>query len=366
MAGRRGRSWSTSISNALRAHGLTSTDVTNAITAQNVVLPSGLSKIGEQQYPIRLNMQPQLISELNDVPIKTVNGTPILMRDVAFVRDGSPPQLNVVRQNGRDSVLVTILKNGEASTLSVVDNVKSFLPTIRAAAPKDMKITPLFDQSVFVSGAISDVVREALIAAGLTGAMILMFLGSWRSTLVVLVSIPLAILTSLTVLTALGETINIMTLGGLALAVGILVDDATVAIENTYRLMEEGRGFKDSVVEGAAGIAKPTLIATLAICSAFVSVFFLTDAPKFLFTPQAMAVVFAMLASYVLSRTLVPIMIDVLVASEYERRHGEHAAADKKAQGLFRALPRRLRTRLRPLPPRLPRASACRDRPSLS
>ena len=323
---------------ALRAHGLTPSDVTNAITAQNVVLPSGLAKIGEQQYPVRLNMQPQVVDELNDVPIKSVNGTPILMRDVAHVRDGSPPQLNVVRQNGRASVLVTILKNGEASTLSVVDNVKRFLPTIRAAAPKDMKITALFDQSVFVSGAISDVVREALIAAGLTGAMILMFLGSWRSTLVVLVSIPLAILTSLTILTALGQTINIMTLGGLALAVGILVDDATVAIENTYRLMEEGRSFKDSVVEGAAGIAKPALISTLAICAAFVSVFFLTDAPKFLFTPQAMAVVFAMLASYLLSRTLVPIMIDVLAAAEYERRHGEGAPGRDKPLGFFARL----------------------------
>lgn len=305
---------------ALQAHGLTPTDVTSAITAQNIVVPSGLSKIGEQQYPIRLNMSPEVVDDLNNVPIKVVNGSPILIRDVAHVRDGSPPQLNVVRSDGRHSVLVTVLKNGAASTLSVVNSVKSFLPTIRAAAPKDMKITPLFDQSVFVSGAITDVVREGVIAAGLTGAMILMFLGSWRSTLIVLVSIPLAILTSLTVLTALHETINIMTLGGLALAVGILVDDATVAIENTYRLMEQGRSFKDAVVEGGAGIAKPALISTLAICAAFVSVFFLTDTPRYLFVPQAMAVVFAMLASYLLSRTLVPILIDVLVRKEYDQR----------------------------------------------
>ncbi len=318
---------------ALQAHGLTPTDVTSAITAQNIVVPSGLSKIGEQQYPIRLNMSPEVIDDLNRVPVKVVNGTPILIRDVAHVRDGAPPQLNIVRSDGRHSVLMTILKNGNASTLNVVNSVKSFLPTIRAAAPKDMKITPLFDQSVFVSGAISDVVREGTIAAALTGAMILMFLGSWRSTLIVLVSIPLAILTSLTILYFLGETINIMTLGGLALAVGILVDDATVAIENTYRLMEEGRGFKDSVVEGGAGIAKPALISTLSICSAFVSVFFLSDTPRYLFVPQAMAVVFAMLASYLLSRTLVPIMIDVLVKREYDQRR--ESEGDETPKGFF-------------------------------
>ena len=318
---------------ALQAHGLTPTDVTSAITAQNIVVPSGLSKIGEQQYPIRLNMSPEVIDELNRVPVKVVNGTPILIRDVAHVRDGNPPQLNIVRSDGRHSVLMTILKNGNASTLSVVNAVKSFLPVIRAAAPPDMKITPLFDQSVFVSGAITDVLREGITAAALTGAMILMFLGSWRSTLIVLVSIPLAILTSLTVLYFLGETINIMTLGGLALAVGILVDDATVAIENTYRLMEEGRSFKDSVVEGGAGIAKPALISTLSICSAFVSVFFLTDTPRYLFVPQAMAVVFAMLASYLLSRTLVPIMIDVLVKREYDQRH-EHEGSEEP-RGFF-------------------------------
>ncbi len=318
---------------ALQAHGLTPSDVTSAISAQNIVVPSGLSKIGEQQYPIRLNMSPEVIDDLNRVPVKTVDGTPILIQDVAHVRDGAPPQLNIVRSDGRHSVLMTILKNGSASTLSVVNAVKTFLPTIRAAAPPDMKITPLFDQSVFVSGAISDVVREGIIAAALTGAMILMFLGSWRSTLIVLVSIPLAILTSLTVLYFVGETINIMTLGGLALAVGILVDDATVAIENTYRLMEDGRSFKDSVVEGGAGIAKPALISTLSICSAFVSVFFLTDTPRYLFVPQAMAVVFAMLASYVLSRTLVPILIDVLVKREYDQRRENEG--DEKPKGFF-------------------------------
>jgi multidrug efflux pump subunit AcrB len=309
---------------ALQGYGLTPLDVTNAISAQNLTVPSGQAKIGNWQYPIRLNSAPEAISALNVLPIKVVAGTPVLVRDVAYVRDGAPPQQNIVRADGRRSILLTILKNGEASTLSVVNNVKSFLPQIRAAAPDGAKINLLFDQSVFVSGAIADVVREAATAAGLTGLMILLFLGSWRSTLVVLISIPLSILTSLSVLALLGQTINIMTLGGLALAVGILVDDATVAIENTYRLMEEGHPFRKSVVEGAAGIAKPALISTLAICAAFVSVLFLTDTPKYLFTPQALAVVFAMLTSYLLSRTLVPIAIDVLVKKEFDQRFGEH------------------------------------------
>jgi Cu/Ag efflux pump CusA len=235
---------------ALQAFGLTPADVTNAMTAQNITVPSGLAKFGAKQYVVRLNSTPEAVDTLNQVPVKIVNGSPILIRDVAYVRDGGPPQQNIVRQDGVRGLLLTILKNGNASTLSVVNTVKSLLPGIRAAAPKDMKITPLFDQSVFVSGAIGDVVREGAIAAGLTGLMILLFLGSWRSTLIVLVSIPLSILTSLAVLAALGETINIMTLGGLALAVGILVDDATVAIENTYRLLEEGKEFRPG---GGAG-----------------------------------------------------------------------------------------------------------------
>jgi multidrug efflux pump subunit AcrB len=321
---------------ALQAYGLTPADVTNAVTAQNVTVPSGLAKFGTKQYVIRLNSTPEAIDTLNQVPVKIVNGSPILIRDVAYVRDGGPPQQNIVRQDGQRGVLLTVLKNGAASTLSVVNTVKSLMPGIRAAAPPDMKITPLFDQSVFVSGAISDVLREGAIAAGLTGMMILLFLGSWRSTLIVLVSIPLSILASMAVLAALGETVNIMTLGGMALAVGILVDDATVAIENTYRLMEEGDDFKQAVVHGAAGIAKPALISTLSICCAFVSVTFLTDAPKYLFTPQALAVVFAMLASYLLSRTIVPIMIDILVKTEHEQRHAHHDAATTAKQGRIR------------------------------
>lgn len=321
---------------ALQANSLTPNDVINAMASQNVVVPSGLAKIGQIQYPIRLNSAPAALADLNDIPIKVVGGVPIRVRDVAYVRDGAPPQVNIVRANGSRSVLLQILKNGPASTLSVVQSVKNFLPQIRAAAPKGVEITPLFDQSVFVSGAIADVIREAATAAFLTGCTIFIFLGSWRSTLVVLVSIPLCILTSLAILVLIGETINVMTLGGLALAVGILVDDATVAVENTYRLMEEGNGFRKSVVEGAAGIAKPALISTLAICSAFVSVLFLQDTPKYLFTPQAFAVVFAMLTSYFLSRTLVPILIDVLVETEFYQRFGEggsHHGSAAEARG---------------------------------
>ncbi|KQO54432.1 RND transporter [Methylobacterium sp. Leaf86] len=322
---------------ALRALGLTALDVTNAMTAQNLTVPSGLAKIGEQQYPIQLNATPDAIEALNQVPIRVVGGQPVLVRDVANVRDGGPPQVNIVRADGLNSVLMRIFKNGTASTLDVVNNVKKALPDIRAAAPEGMALRELFDQSVFVSAAIEGVIHEAVIAAALTGLTILLFLGSWRSTIVVLVSIPLSILTSLAILTALGETINVMTLGGLALAVGILVDDATVAIENTYRLFEEGEPFRKSVVEGAAGIAKPALISTLSICAAFVSVFALTDTPKYLFTPQALAVVFAMLTSYVLSRTLVPVLIDVLVAREYEEHHGKGGQSPQRGR-IARAL----------------------------
>ncbi|GJE27507.1 efflux RND transporter permease subunit [Methylobacterium organophilum] len=328
---------------ALQALGLTPLEVTNAMTSQNLTIPSGLAKIGEQQYPVQLNATPDAIAQLNEIPIKVVAGQPVLVRDVAHVRDGGPPQVNIVRADGQASVLMRVLKNGNASTLDVVNNVKKALPDIRAAAPEGMEIKPLFDQSVFVSAAIEGVLHEAAIAAGLTGLTILLFLGSWRSTLIVLVSIPLCIMTSLAILAALGQTINVMTLGGLALAVGILVDDATVAIENTYRLFEEGRPFRNAVVEGAAGIAKPALISTLSICAAFVSVFALTDTPKYLFTPQALAVVFAMLTSYLLSRTLVPVLIDVLVAREYAQHHGQD-------EGLHRGrIERALGVLLRPL-----------------
>ncbi len=330
---------------ALQADGLTPQDVTNAISAQNIVEPSGQAKIGSMQYLVGLNSAPAELGGLNDIPIKVVNGRPILLHDVANVRNGSAIQQNIVHADGLRSVLLTVLKNGNASTMSVVNAVKALLPSIRAAAPKDVVITPLFDQSTFVTSSIGDVLKEGAIAAGLTGLMILLFLGSWRSTLVVLISIPLSILTSLAVLWAIGETLNTMTLGGLALAVGILVDDATVAIENTYRLLEEGKSFRQSVVQGASEIAKPALISTLAICGAFISVLFLTGAARYIFVPQALAVVFAMLASYALSRTLVPIMVDVLVKGE---GHGGHQQAPKRKtvfsriHGLFETGFRRL------------------------
>ena len=316
---------------ALAAHGMTPMDVVTAINAQSLTLPSGLAKFGQTQFIVRMNTLPNVLDRLNSMPLKLVNGTPILLRDVGYARAGGPPQQNMVHVNGALGLLLPVLKNGTSSTLNVVNAVKSMMPGIIASAPKDIHIVSLFDQSVFVSEAISEVVQEGCIAAALTGLMILLFLGSWRATLVVLVSIPLAILTSLAVCAAIGETMNVMTLGGLALAVGILVDDATVAIENTYRVLESGKGFRESVVEGGASIAKPTLISTLSICSAFVSVLFLVGAPKYIFTPQALAVVFAMLASYLLSRTLVPILIDVLVGPEHARR--EKAKADKQEGG---------------------------------
>jgi multidrug efflux pump subunit AcrB len=316
---------------ALLAQGLTPTDVTNAVNAQNLTVPSGDAKIGDKQYIVKLNAQPTTVAALNDLPIRQVNGTTVYLRDVAHVRDAWAVQQNVVRTGGKRSVLLTIIKNGEASTLDVVNRVKEALPGVRAAAPPGMEIKELFDQSVFVSDSINAVLREGAIAAGLTALMILMFLGSWRSTVVVMVSIPLSILTSIAILSAMGETINTMTLGGLALAVGILVDDSTVTIENTHRLLEDGHPFDRGVLEGAAGIAVPTLVSTLAISCVFISVVFLDGAPRYLFTPQGLAVVFAMLASYGLSRTLTPIIIRLLLRREHEERHGEH----KKEPGRF-------------------------------
>ena len=306
---------------ALRAQGLTPNDVVTAVNAQSLTLPSGDAKMGDKQFIVRVNANAQSIKALNDVPIKQVGGTTVYLRDVAHARDGWAVQQNIVRTEGKRSVLLTIIKNGDASTLDVVNHVKAALPGIQKAAPAGMHIALLFDQSVFVQSAIDSVLREGAIAAGLTALMILIFLGSWRSTIVVMVSIPLSILTSVAVLSALGQTINTMTLGGLALAVGILVDDSTVTIENTHRLLEEGGDFDEAVLEGAAGIAIPTLISTLAICVVFVSVFFLQGAAKYLFTPLAEAVVFAMLASYGLSRTLTPIIIRLLLRSEYADGH---------------------------------------------
>src|SRR5271169_4348860 len=302
----------------LAAKGLTPLDVVNAVNTQNLTLPSGTAKIGDKQYVVRTNAMPSTIADLNDMPIKYVNGATVFVKDVAQVRDGAMVQQNIVREDGERSVLLSIIKNGNASTLAVVSGVKAALNTARASAPKGLTLTELFDQSVFVTSSVEGVVREGAIAAALTALMILVFLGSWRSTLVVMISIPLAILTSLVVLYFLGETLNTMTLGGLALAVGILVDDSTVTIENTHRLWtEEGKPLPEATLHGAAGIAVPTLVSTLAIACVFTSVVFLEGPAKFLFTPLGLAVVFAMLASYGLSRTLTPIVIGLLLKGEH-------------------------------------------------
>src|ERR1700716_1091135 len=307
----------------LLSRGLTPLDIVNAVNTQNLTLPSGTAKIGDTQYTVRTNATPATIDDLNKMPVKFANGATILLKDVAQVRDGSLVQQNVVREDGRRSVLLSIIKNGNASTLAVVNGVKKALDATRAAAPAGMKITELFDQSVFVTNSVTGVLREGAIAAGLTALMILIFLGSWRSTLVVMISIPLAILSSLVVLYFLGETMNTMTLGGLALAVGILVDDSTVTIENTHRLWtEEGMPLSEATLHGAAEIAVPTLVSTLAISCVFTSVVFLDGPAKYLFTPLGLAVVFAMLASYGLSRTLTPITIGLLLRSEHHHTEG--------------------------------------------
>ena len=291
---------------ALRANGLSGNDVVNAISAQNLILPAGTQKVGDTEFFVGVNASPTKIDDLNSVPVAKRNGSVVYVRDVAHVRDGYPPQTNIARQEGRRAVLVSIMKTGSASTLDVIKGIKQRLAQVRASVPPSMKIEPLGDQSLFVRSAVDGVVREAVIAAALTGLMILLFLGSWRSTLIISVSIPLSILASIAALSALGETINIMTLGGLALAVGILVDDATVTIENINWHLEHGAAVEQAILDGAQQIALPALVSTLAICIVFVPMFLLDGIAKFLFVPLAEAVVFAMLASYVLSRTLVP------------------------------------------------------------
>src|SRR6476660_972125 len=304
----------------LQAKGLTPLDVVNAVNAQNLTLPSGLAKIGDTQYTVRNNAMPTTIADLNDIPVKYTNGSTVFLKDVGQVRDGSAVQQNIVREDGKRAVLLSVIKNGSASTLAVVNGVREALNIARAGAPAGLEIKELFDQSVFVKSSVEGVLREGAIAAGLTALMILIFLGSWRSTLVVMISIPLAILSSLVALYFIGETLNTMTLGGLALAIGILVDDSTVTIENTHRLLtEEGQPLALATLHGAAGIAVPTLVSTLAISCVFTSVVFLDGPAKYLFTPLGLAVVFAMLASYGLSRTLTPITIGLLLKNE---KHG--------------------------------------------
>jgi multidrug efflux pump subunit AcrB len=313
----------------LYAKQLSPIDVSNALNQQNLILPAGTAKLAGTEYLIRVNSSPLELNDLNNLPIKTVNGATVYIRDVAQVHDGFNVQNNIVRTNGSRGVLLTITRNGQTSTLGIVNAVKAALPRILANVTPELKVTALADQSIFVRASIRGVVREALIAAALTGAMILLFLGSWRSTLIVCISIPLSILASLCVLNLLGQTINVMTLGGLALAVGILVDDATVEIENTHRNMAMRKPLLRAVLDGAQQIAVPTFVATLSICIVFVPVLLLTGTARYLFTPLAMAVVFAMLASYMLSRTLVPTMVAFLLKSEvhlYQQgAHGETA-----------------------------------------
>jgi len=318
----------------LYAKQLSPIDVSNALNLQNLILPAGTAKLAKTEYQVRVNSSPILLNDLNNLPIKTVNGATVYIKDVAQVHDGFQVQTNIVRTNGSRGVLITVTRNGKASTLSIVNAVKAALPRILANVPPELKVVALGDQSVFVRAAIEGVLREALIAAGLTGMMILLFLGSWRSTLIVCISIPLSILTSLCLLSLLGETINVMTLGGLALAVGILVDDATVEIENTHRNLAMRKPLVTAVLDGASQIAVPTFVATLAICIVFVPVLLLTGTARYLFTPLAMAVVFAMLASYLLSRTLVPTMMAYLLGSELHLEEGTGGAGARRI-GLF-------------------------------
>src|SRR5882757_7222412 len=323
---------------ALFGKGLSATDISNALNLQNLILPTGTVKVGTREYLIQLNSSPELVSALNNVPIKTVNGAPVYMRDIAQVRDGYQVQTNIVRTDGKRSALLTVLRHGGASTLAVVDGVKKLLPAIQATLPSALQIKLLFDQSLFVRASVSGVVREATIAACLTGLMILLFLGSWRSTLIVCLSIPLSILTSLIVLGLLGQTINVMTLGGLALAVGILVDDATVEIENVHRNMGmRGKTLVRAILDGAQQIAVPAFVSTLSICIVFVPVLMLSGAAKFLFTPLAMAVVFAMLTSYLLTRTVVPTLVHYLLPSEMALyQEGEDSPASSSAGVIWR------------------------------
>ena len=314
----------------LQANGLSPNDIVNALNAQNLILPAGTTKIGSLEYQVELNGNPQTIPDLNALPVKTINGSTIYMRDVAHIRDGFAPQTNIVRMDGVRGALMSMLKVGSASTITIVEGVKHMAERAAQSLPPEMKITPLFDQSLFVRASIRGVVIEAMTAAALTACMILLFLGDWRPTIVISISIPLSIFVSIIVLSALGQTINIMTLGGLALAVGILVDDATVEIENIERNLAQGKEMKTAILDGAAQIAVPAFVSTICICIVFVPMFFLTGVAKFLFVPLAEAVVFAMLASYFLSRTLIPTLVMYIM-----RGHEHKAAGPKTFMGHF-------------------------------
>ncbi|MEZ0385676.1 MAG: efflux RND transporter permease subunit [Verrucomicrobium sp.] len=325
---------------ALKSKNLTARDVVNAMDAQNLILPAGTTKIQETEYNVGVNSSPRMLEELNNLPVKTVNGATIFVKDVAQVRDGYQPQQNIVRKDGVRGVLLTIMKSGMASTLQVVDSVKGELPRLLAGLPPDLKVEEFADQSLFVRAAVDGVVHEGVIAAALTAIMILLFLGSWRSTVIIAISIPLSVLASIAILSAMGETINLMTLGGLALAVGILVDDATVEIENVHRHMSMGKSFVEAILDGSKEIALPAFVSTICICIVFVPMFFLTGVARFLFVPLAEAVVFAMLASYFISRTLVPTLIAFFYKNVKHEEPGEqghgHGHSGKPAPLLFR------------------------------
>ncbi|MGC2648704.1 MAG: efflux RND transporter permease subunit, partial [Candidatus Sulfotelmatobacter sp.] len=314
----------------LQAFGLDPNDIVNAVNAQNIILPSGTIKMGSLEYNVEMNGTPQTIAELNDLPVKTTNGSTLYMRDVAHIRDGFAPQTNIVRQDGNRGALMSIYKNGNASTLQIVAGVKNIVQQAAQALPPSLKITALFDQSLFVRASIYGVLREGLIAAALTAVMILIFLGDWRPTIVISISIPLSIFVSIILLGAIGQTINIMTLGGLALAVGILVDDATVEIENIERNLAMGKEMRQAILDGAQQIAVPAFVSTLSICIVLVPMFFLTGVAKFLFVPLAEAVSFAMLASYLLSRTLIPTLVMYIM-----RGHEHREEAPKSFFGRF-------------------------------
>ena len=318
---------------ALQSKGLSAVDIVNAVAAQNLILPTGTAKLGSLEYTVEMNGSPKTVSELNDLPVKTQNGATIYMRDVAHVRDGFSPQTNIVLANGQRGVLMSIYKTGGASTLQIVDGVKRMLEYNKGSFPKDLKVNLFFDQSLYVRASIQGVLREALIAACLTAIMILLFLGNWKSTLIIAVSIPLSILVSVLCLSALGQTINIMTLGGLALAVGILVDDATVEIENINRNLAMGKDTVQAILDGAQQIAVPAFVSTLVICIVFIPMFFLSGVARYLFVPLAEAVSFAMLASYMWSRTIVPTLAMYLLSAEDEYHAEEHAG---ESMGFFR------------------------------
>jgi multidrug efflux pump subunit AcrB len=306
---------------AMQSKGVSPNDISAALAAQNLILPAGTEKIGQFEYSIRVNDSPDEYRNLNDIPIKQANGATIFMRDVAHVRDGFPPQTNVVRVDGGRAVLMTVLKNGTASTLDIIQGVKDMLPLLKETLPKDLRLDPVGDQSLFVKAAVSGVVREGIIAAALTSLMILLFLGSWRSTLIITASIPLAILASIAALAAIGETLNVMTLGGLALAVGILVDDATVTIENINWHLEQGKPVKQAILDGAAQIVQPAFVSLLSICIVFIPMFSLTGVPRYLFVPMAESVVFAMVSSFILSRTFVPTVANYLLKPHAAEGH---------------------------------------------